>query len=496
MNRCVLGTVVAMLGAVAIVASPVLAAVDRSGPPPLAAVSPFVLPAPQTFTLKNGLKVHVVERRRAALVDVVVSVGGGALGEPTGREGLATALADLLTQGAGDRDAFAFDDAVMAIGGRMEANASWQSTTISAQALSTRADELLALLADAVLRPRLHPEDWARKQKERLGELAYLQSEPRTLSSLAAARALFPAGRQGTGIIGTPQSVSSIDVDAIRAQHAATFRPDNAFVVVVGDIDVRAAVAGLERALGSWTAPTTPLPTVTAQEPAPLSGVSVVLLDKPGAPQSVLQVVAPIPPDVGPFDAAAGVMQTLLGGSFTSRLNGNLREKNQYAYGAGYSYDTAPAHRSRVSTSVKSSVTIPAIHEILAELERIRIPATVEELDRARAYEALTFPAVADSGAGLARAWASWLELGVTPTVVNGYMKAVLAVDAPALQVAGARLVDPLHVTIVVVGDRHSLESELKRFGPIKVMSAAELLPSGQPPQTSGASSAPSGPKT
>ena len=474
MSRSVVCAVVAICAAVGGVAH---AAVDRSSPPPLAPVAPFVLPVPQTFVLKNGLKVFVVERRRAPLVDIVVTVGGGALSDPAGSEGVTTALADLLTQGAGDRDAFAFDDAVMGIGARLDASASWQSTTISAQAGSARLDDLLALLADAVLRPRLKAEDHARKQKERLGELAYYQTDPRTLSSLAAARALFPAGRQGIGIIGTPKSVTSIAIDAVAAQHGRFFRPDNAFIVVVGDVDAKVAMAGLERAFGGWPRPDTPVPTTTAQEPAPLAGVSVLLLDKPGAPQSVIQVVAPVPATVQPFDAPAGVMQTLLGGSFTSRLNGNLREKNQYAYGAGYAYDTAPAHRSRVSTSVKSSVTIPAIHEILVELERIRQPASPEEVERARAYEALTFPAVSDSGAGLAGAWAAWLELGVAPTVVNAYMKAVLAVDGPALQAAATRLVDPAHLTIVIVGDRKSLEPELGRFGPITTVTAAELLP-------------------
>lgn len=474
MSRCVVCAVVALVVAVGGVAH---AAVDRSSPPPLAPVAPFVLPVPQTFVLKNGLKVFVVERHRAPLVDIVVNVGGGALSDPAGAEGLTTALADVLTQGAGDRDAFAFDDAVQGIGARLDASASWQSSTISAQAGSARMDDLLALMADAVLRPRLQGDDWARKQKERLGELAYYQTDPRTLSSLAAARALFSGGRQSIGIIGTPRSVTGITIEAIAAQHARLFRPDNAFVVVVGDVDAQSAIAGLERSFGAWTRPDAPLPTVTPQEPAALAGVSVLLLDKPDAPQSVIQVVSPIPTDVLPFDAPAGVMQTLLGGSFTSRLNGNLREKNQYAYGAGYAYDTAPAHRSRVSTSVKSSVTIPAIHEILVELERIREPASAEEVQRARAYEALTFPAVSDSGAGLAGAWAAWLELGVAPTVVNAYMKAVLAVDGAGLQAAASRLVDPKHLTIVVVGDRKSLEPELGRFGPVTVVTAAELLP-------------------
>jgi zinc protease len=453
------------------------AAVDRSAPPPLAPVAPFALPVPQTFTLKNGLTVHFIERHRAPLVDIVVSIGAGALHDPPGREGTATGLADLLSQGAGGRDAFLFDDAVQGIGGRVSINADWNRTTISAQALSSRTEDLVALVADVVLRPRLDVNDWQRKQQERLGELAYSAGEPRALAGLAAARALFPTGRQGTGVIGTPRSVSSITVDELKAWHATLFRPDNAFVVVVGDLDARRAATALETSLGGWKAPTTTLSKASAQEPAPLEGTRVVLVDRPGAPQSVVQVVAPIPADIGPFDAAAGVMTTLLGGSFTSRLNANLREKNQFAYGAGYSYDVSPAHRSRVSTSVKSAVTEPAIAEILAELARIREPAPAAEVERARAYEALTFPAVLDGGSGLAEAWTSWLELGVRPEVASQYMKVALAVDATAVQAAATRLVDPGRVVIVVVGDARSLAGPLQRFGPVSTITAGELLP-------------------
>jgi zinc protease len=472
MTRSVWSLVVAALWA-----SSSLAAVDRTSPPPLSPVAPFALPMPQTFTLKNGLKVHFIERHRAPLVDIVVSVGAGALHDPPGREGTATGLADLLSQGAGSRDAFAFDDAVQGIGGRLGIDAGWTRTTISAQALSSRTEALVDLVADVILRPRLADDDWQRKQQERLGELAYYAGEPRALAGLAAARALFPTGRQGIGVIGTPRSVSAITVDDLKATHAALFRPDNAFVVVVGDLDARRAAIALENALGGWTAPSTTLPVATAREPAPIDGTRVLLLDRPGAPQSVVQVVAPIPVDVAPFDAAAGVMKTLLGGSFTSRLNANLREKNQFAYGAGYGYEVSPAHRSRVSTSVKSAVTVPAIAEILAELARIREPATAAEVERARAYEALTFPAVLDGGTGLAESWTSWLELGVRPEVASSYMKAALAVDATAVQAAAARLVDPGRVVIVVVGDGKNLAEPLARFGPVTTITAAELLP-------------------
>ena len=452
-------------------------AVDRSKPPALGPVQPFVMPTPKMLTLKNGMKVYFVERHRAPLVDVVLSIGGGALGDIAGQEGAATALADLLTQGAGDKDAFAFDDAVQALGARIGAGAGWTSTNVVAHGLAARYDDILDLVGDAVLRPRLLKQDWTRKQQERLGELAYYKDEPRTLGALAGARALYATGRQSIGVVGTPRSVSALGIDDIKASWTRSFRPDNAFVVVVGDLDSARVVQGLERTLGKWEAPATPLTTPTAVEPASLSQVSVVLIDRPDAAQSVVQVVAPIPTSTRAFDPAAGVVQTILGGSFTSRLNGNLREAHGYAYGAGYAYDTSPAHRSRVSTSVKSAVTVAAIDEILVELRRIREPIGVDELARGRAYEALTFPSVLDGGGALAGAWAGWLELGIAPDIVGGYMDRVLAVDVKAAQASATALVDADRVTIVVVGDAKTLAEPLKKFGPVKRLTANDLLP-------------------
>lgn len=453
------------------------AAVDRSRPPALGPVAPFALPTPVTFTLKNGLKVHFIERHRAPLVDVVVHVGGGALADPAGQEGVNTAVADLLTQGAGSRDAFAFDDAVQGLGARIAAGADWTGTTIAAHGLSARADDILALLGDAVLTPRFADDDWARKQQERLGELAYYKDEPRALGGLAAARALFSTGRQSIGIVGTPKSIATLSTAQIKRAWATTFRPDNAYVVVAGDIDKAKLTAALEKALGSWTAPATPLPTWTRVEPTMPAARRVVLVDKPGAAQSVVNVVQPIPATTAPLDPAAGVVQTILGGSFTSRLNGNLREVHGYAYGAGYAIDVVPAHRSRVTTSVKSAVTVAAVDEILIELARIREPIVGEELNRGRAYEALTFPGVLDGGSSLVTAWAGWIDLGIEDSVVANYMDAVLAVDTAAAQRSAQALVDPDHVVIVVVGDAASLAKPLEKFGPVSRLSANELLP-------------------
>jgi len=457
-------------------------AADRTLPPVPGEVPAFTMPVPAEFTLKNGLNVFFIERHRAPLIDVVVSVGGGALGDPVGKEGVSVAVADLFTQGsknaAGEvKDAFAFDDAVQSLGASIDGAASWTSLSLSLHIASSRVNEGLALFSDALLRPTFTNDDWDRKRGEKMGELAYYKDDARTLVGLAAARTLFGSARPGTAMIGTPKSLTTVTAEDLRAFHAAQVRPDNAFVVVVGDIDKAKLVPALEQAFASWQAPAEKLTAVTRPEPVPLTDRRVVVVDRPAAPQSAVQVVSTLPLSLQPLDAPTAVMQTLLGGSFTSRLNNNLREEHGYSYGASYSVSTRPWHRASVNTSVASPVTLPALQEIMNELERIRTPATVEEIERARSYEALSFPAVLDGGRSLAFTWASWKEQELQNSAIAGYMKSVLQVDAAATLKAAQSLVDPQKLVVVIVGDRDKLKDGLAKFGAISTLTADDLLP-------------------
>jgi zinc protease len=460
-------------------------AVDRSAPPVPGAVAPFVLPTPVEFKLKNGVPVYFLERHRAPVVDVVAVVTSGALDEAAGKEGTATALAGLLTQGAVDakgaaKDAFAFDDAVRALGADISGEADWTTMQLALHTASSRLDPALALFADALLRPRLEADDWERKQKEALGELAYLSDEPRALVAIAASRAVFGDTRPGLPLIGTPRSVSAVDVADVRAFHKSAVQAGGLFLVVVGDIDQAALAKKLEAQFGALPASTsTPPRALRARGPEPVAIAArrVVLLDRKDAPQTAVHVVGTPPTDLAPLHAPTAVMQTLLGGSFTSRLNNNLREVHQYAYGAGYSISSQPWHKSAVQTSVAAPVSVAAVDEILVELARIRTPATTEEVERARAFEALGFPAVLDGGRALAGTWAYWKSQGLKNEDLMGYMAKVLKVDAAAVAAAAVAAVDPDRVVIVVVGDRATALKDAGKWGPVELVTAEMLLP-------------------
>jgi len=452
-----------------------VAAVDRSAPPPLGRPAPVTLPVPERFTLKSGLPVYFVPRQRAPLVDVVVNIKTGALDDASDRPGEAVALAAMLSQGAGDRDAFAFSDAAARLGASLGAGVDWTSTNVTLHVASVRFVAALPLLADLVLRPVLTGQDWDRKRDELVADLAYARDEPAVLARLAAARTLFGTARMGQPLQGTSVSLTATTVDHLRQRYARDFRPDDAFVVVVGDIDRAALESALQGAFGAWAAPRDPPSSPRIVEPPSRARVDVVVVPRPAAVQSALVVAAPIPVDVPPLHAPSAVMQTLLGGSFTSRLNDNLREEHGYSYGARYGYEVWPTHHSLVSTTVSTAVTIPALEQIHSELARIREPASVDEIARARSYEALSFPAFLDGGASIAATLASWLERGLADDLIAGYTARVVAVDAAAVQRAAERLVDPTRQVVVVVGDVDP--AALARFGRVTTLAVDELLP-------------------
>jgi zinc protease len=273
---------------------------------------------------------------------------------------------------------------------------------------------------------------------------------------------------------------------ALRAFHRAHYRPDTTTVVVVGDVDDKALRALLEEQLGGWRAEGPRPATPTLAPPTPPSERRLVTVHVPGAPQTVLRVGADAPKDLLPYTADVEVMNTLLGGSFTSRLNNNLREKNGYAYGAGSRLLYVDAGNVFfVRTSVATAVTAPAVAEIVNELERIRTPATDEEVTRARNLAALSLPSVFDSGRGTAQFWASLLTQRVEAKRVQAFMADALKVDAAALQRAATRVVRPDRIIVTAVGDMDAVASSLSSYGARTSMTAAELLP-GLPADSDG----------
>lgn len=452
---------------------------DRSAPPPVGALPRFDVTAPRELKLKNGLRVWFVERRRAPLADVVAVVDASIAADPPALPGLAAFTAGMLTQGAGELDAIAYANACDALGAEVGSFVDDDGAGLALHVEASRLGPALDLFAAALTRPRFTSDDWRRVQTQTGGEMLVQAQEPQALARLAALRAAWgPDHRFGLSPDGTPRALLATTAEDLRAFHAARYRPDTTLLVVVGDIDERSLVRHLERALGSWTRPGAPPPRPVLVPPVVRSGQQLVTVHVPEAAQTALRVVHAAPADVLPWTADIDVMNTMLGGSFTSRLNTNLREEHGYSYGARSGIDFRRAGNVfQVVTSVATPATVPAIGEILSELEGMAELARDDEVARARGVAALALPAEFDNGRNIAMLWTTLAARGLDPARLTGFMTQAAAVGPGAVLAGAQRVLAPKDATIVAVGDMDVLGDDLARLAPRVVLTPADLLP-------------------
>ena len=455
-----------------------------SSPPPLGPTPEFRLPEPERAALSNGIPVLLVRTGEIPVADVRLVVRAGATSDPATRPGLADWTAAMLLEGAGGKDPLAFAEAVDRLGARLSVTTDWDASTLVLHAPLARLEPALALLADAALRPSLRQEDWKRLSERRATAFLEARDDPGDLSDFAVARAVWGTEhRYGVPVQGSPASLSGATLEEIAAFHRTQWRADRAFFVVAGAVERDRVLPLLEKAFGSWKAEGSVPPqreiSTAAPRRSPRKGFEVILVDRPGAAQSVLSAAGRTPEALRPFDPASAVMNTLLGGSFTSRLNDNLREQHGYAYGAGSGFDLRRRGGTfEAGASVATEVTAPALGELIRELTRIRTPASVQETERARTYYALSLPQEFATTREVAAFWAEVETMGVPAERVRTFPQAALRVDAAALAASAARDVRPEELVYVVVGDRAKVEKELRGAGlaPTRTWTVEDLL--------------------
>lgn len=453
---------------------------DRSRPPEPGPVRPLTPPSVQKLALGNGLGVQVAESHGVPVASVFLVVRSGAAADPAGMEGLAAMTAAMLDEGAGGRDALALDDAVTFLGASLDTWTWWDATVVSLKVPVARLEPALSLLADVVLRPRFSGEELDRLRSEALSRLLQARAEPGAVGSRALAAAVFgPTHRYGRPLNGDAASIAAFTPDALKAFHAEHYRPGSSFLVVAGDVVPAALAPLLEKTFGASAWPAgggapKPLP-----PPAPLKGRVVWLVDKPGAAQSVIRIGCPGPDRRSVDYFPVEVMNTLLGGSFTSRLNDNLREKRGYTYGAWSSFDyRLSGGFFGAGSDVQSAVTGEALTEFRKELERIRTPAAPREVERARTYMALRLPQELETTDQLAGQLANQTLQALPDDHLATYVGKTLAVTPEALRKAAREHVDPARMAYVVVGDLATIRKPIEALGlgPVRVLTVDEVM--------------------
>lgn len=450
---------------------PTVAEFDRSQQPPIGARRGFTPPIPQSQELANGLTVVVAERHEVPKVAVTLVVGSGAAADLPEQAGLAWMTAQMLDEGTQSRSALQIASELGQLGTQLSTSADTASSQVRMQAIKRHLPASLDILADIVLNPTFPAEELERQRRLRLDAILQERTDPSAIARRLFPQLLFGADHPyGHPVAGVEASVKSLLRDALVSFHAAHWRPNNATLIFAGDITLTEAVELAERYLGGWERKAVPALRVAAVKPA---GTSIYLVDRQGAAQSQVWVGGLAParrtPDYYPLE----VVNSILGGSFTSRLTLNLREDKGYSYGVFSIFDYQRGQGAWVSFGgVQTAVTKEALAEYLKEVSGLYglKPITPAELGQAKGNLARGYAQRFESLAQVSSELASLVALGQPLASMSEYVAGVDAVSlAEAQRVATSYLV-PEQLVIVVVGDLKQIEAGVRELNLGKVV--------------------------
>ncbi len=426
-------------------------------------------PVPEKLVLANGIPLYVVSRPGTGLFSGMILVNGGERTVPAGKGGLSQLAASLLTDGAGKLDASAYADAVASLGASVDASATWRDFRVRVSGLTSKLDPTLDLFADAVVRPTLSEKDFDREKDLALSNIQSRVERPDYVAVMAARRIIFgrddARGRPRAGFEATVRSLSLADVKSAMPD---LLNASNAQFLFVGDFDPQALKAALDKRFAAWNVKGDKAPALPAPLTRPAPG-RLVLVDRPGAPQTVLYMMRPIEPKPG---AGAAVqresLNTLFGGAFTSRLMQNIREKHGYSYGAGSMiWQEGNQFMLGASSSVQTAVTGAALHEFKKEFDAMATgDVTQKEYEKARKTVRYDLVSTAGTTSSLESTLGSILSNGQPVDWVSQEVEALGSLSLePANAEAKSGLFDWNKLLVVLVGDRKVVLPQLEKEG-------------------------------
>jgi zinc protease len=457
---------------------------DRSKPPVSGPPPALKLPTIQKQQLSNGLAVWVVEQHEVPVAQVNLVVLSGTADDPAGKFGVANLATSMLMEGAGARSSLELADAIDFLGASISTASSSDLSSVRLHAPVAKLADALPIMADIAQRPVFAQADLDRLRQQRLTSIIQARNDPNSIAALAFARVLYgTAHRFGTATIGTAETVRSFTTDDLRQFYAAAFRPDNATFIVVGDVTPSMVVPLLEKSFGSWKPAATAAAHVKQPAPPTRARREIYIVDKPGAPQSQVRIgavgVARSTPDYFPIQ----VMNTIFGGSFSSRLNLNLREKHGYTYGANSFFDMRiePGPFTAFA-GVQTDKTAESLEEFFSEFSAILQPVPADELGRAKNYVSLGLPADFETTGDISRRLEETLVYRLPDDYFSRYIPNIEAVTATDVQRVARKYLQADRVAVVIVGDRKAIEPGIRtlNLGPINLLTIDQIF--GPPP--------------
>jgi len=432
----------------------------------------YRFPAVERATLSNGVTLAVARQPRLPLVTLLALVDAGATSDAAGLEGAASLTARALTEGTRRIEGGALALEVERLGSGLDASADWDDALVHLSVTPERLPRAFALLGEVLTEPAFRARDVDRLREERLADLLQQQVEPRSLADDKFSFHLFaPGSRYGQPADGNSDSVATLDASRVRAAYAARYAPTTTTIVAVGDVTLARARELAEATIGNWRAPAAPA--VALDDSTRPEGRRVCVITKSDAPQSELRVGHAGVPRLHPDYFPIVVMNALLGGLFSSRINLNLRERNAFTYGARSAFEwRRGAGPFVVSTAVKTDVTAAATREILAEIERMREDTVAQdELELATAYLDGVFPIRYETTQSVAQAIAIAKTFGLPDDYFTKYRAAVRAVSAEDVRRAARTYLHPERLLVIAVGDAEAIRGPLEALdiGPVHV---------------------------
>ena len=434
----------------------------RAVPPP--GPSP-ILVAPEAILtrLPNGLTLITIEKRNLPLVHATMVFKSGSASDPANRWGLAGFTNTILKTGTTSLSSNEIADAVETRGSSIGNHVGGDSSSLSFRALTESFHPVLEVFADIIKNPSFTPAEIERQRVQRLTALSQASDSPQRTANVVFHRTLYGPHPYGHTVLGNESSLKDITAEDLRSFYNNHYRPENAALIIVGDISSKDARSAVEKSFGQWSAGKgVTLPPEAPSPPAP----GVFLVNKANAPQSQLRIghlgVARTNPDY--FSIV--LMNAILGGTFNSRINMNLREDKGYTYGAGSHFDFRKSVGPfAVSTGVRTDVTLPAIEEVLKEIKTMReTDASEEELQNAKNRYSLALPGYFQTVGGIASMYSKVFTFDLPLDYYRELPGKLAAVSVADVRMAAQKYLHPDTMVILVVGDKAQVAGELPKL--------------------------------
>lgn len=434
----------------------------KSPPPPLSPVT-FDVARPTVTELSNGLKVIVFENQRLPLVNVRLGFFSGDVHDPNGHTGLTSAMASLLGEGTENYSSRQFAAKIERLGASIGSSSSDDFTTLSGSSLSLYLNELLELLAEMLLRPSFPEDELDLYRRNTVDHLKFQRSQPPFLANEQASRLIY--GNHPYSVVSpTPADIESIGREHLVKLHRERLVPNNAILLVVGDVETRDLIPEIEERFGQWQP--RPIPDHVATEPVPAAGRTLAIVDRPGSAQSNILLGNLAIRRTDPDYFRLLVMNQVLGAGASSRVFMNLREEKGYTYGA-YTRINARllAGDLEATAEVRNDVTGDSLREFYYELERIRTDRVGDdELNDAKNFLTGVFPIRVETQEGLTGMLFNQYLYGLDEDYLQTYREKIAAVTSDDVLEAARKYVRPDEMAIVIVGDAEAVRPQAAGF--------------------------------